>query len=240
MINKQEELKEEILNSNNIKYNYLILKLLNENIINELTNKITNTKTKINVTSLQKKEYLTGNEQFLMLLSNTIYFFKEEFYFLNNNTDFIINILLQDKKNTKYLLSKKYIGNNINMPFFTYSMKKLIVNNFYINLKIITNKSNIIKKFIKDNKINAKKNLTKQKKEIDIIYETLIKLSMCNAKFSNNTLLFENINNYTKKTESLYKNNNIKKMIENFYIKEYEIMINNYYNKIDIINSLIE
>jgi len=51
MKTKKEELKKEILNSTS-KYDYLILKLINEDKINNLINNINNKKTKINITSL--------------------------------------------------------------------------------------------------------------------------------------------------------------------------------------------
>lgn len=233
MKTKKEELIKEILNSNT-KYNYLILKLLNENKINELIKNITNKKTKLNINSLYKKNYLSPNQHFLMILSNTIYYFKEQFYFLNNNTDFIISILLQNKNNTKYLLTDKYIGNNKNLSFFNYNMKKLITNNYYNNIKKLKETSPIIKKYIKDT------NITFNKKDINTIYNNLIKISLCNATNSNNILLFEDINYYTKETEKTYKNKDIKKIVKEFYKQEYEKMIKNYYQKKDIIENLLK
>jgi len=231
MKTKKEELKKEILNSTS-KYDYLILKLINEDKINNLINNINNKKTKINITSLYKKKYLTENEQFLLLLNNTIYYFKEQFYFLNNNIDLVITILLQNKKNTKYLLSKKYIGKNSNIPFFNKSIKKLIITNYYNNLKNLSKESLIIKNFRKEHNLFLEK-------EINIIYNNLLELSLCNATYTNNILLFESINNNINETEKKFKNKNIKKQIKLHYIKEYEKMINNYYEKKQIIQFLL-
>jgi len=231
MKTKKEELKKEILNSTS-KYDYLILKLINEDKINNLINNINNKKTKINITSLYKKKYLTENEQFLLLLNNTIYYFKEQFYFLNNNIDLVITILLQNKKNTKYLLSKKYIGKNSNIPFFNKSIKKLIITNYYNNLKNLSKESLIIKNFRKEHNLFLEK-------EINIIYNNLLELSLCNATYTNNILLFESINNNINETEKKFKNKNINKQIKLHYIKEYEKMINNYYEKKQIIQFLL-
>lgn len=231
MKTKKEELKKEILNSTS-KYDYLILKLINEDKINNLINNINNKKTKINITSLYKKKYLTENEQFLLLLNNTIYYFKEQFYFLNNNIDLVITILLQNKKNTKYLLSKKYIGKNSNIPFFNTSIKKLIITNYYNNLKNLSKESLIIKNFRKEHNLFLEK-------EINIIYNNLLELSLCNATYTNNILLFESINNNINETEKKFKNKNINKQIKLHYIKEYEKMINNYYEKKQIIQFLL-
>ena len=231
MKQKKEELKEEILNTTS-KYDYLILKLINENKINELINNINNRKTKINVTSLYKKKYLTANEQFLYLLNNTIYYFKEQFYFLNNNIDLIITILLQNKKNTKYLLCKKYIGKNSNIPFYDKNIKKLIINNYYNNLKTLSKESLIIKNYRKEHNLLTEK-------EINTIYNNLLELSLCNATYLNNILLFENINNHINETTKVFKVKNIDSQIKQHYLKEYEKMINNYYEKKEYINKII-
>ena len=232
----QEKIINEILNnSNNHKYNYLIIKLLKENKLDNLTNKITNDKTTINITTLQKKESLTGIEQFLMLLSNTIYFFKENFYFLNNNIDYIISILLQDKENTKYLLCKKYIGDNKNIEYYNYYIKKLITNSYYNNLIQLSKKSPLIKDYLYKLKLNKKDT----KENIEIIFNSLINISLCNATISNN-VLFENINDYIKDAKIKYQNKNIQNQIETFFAKEYEKMINNYYEKKDIIKILLK
>lgn len=240
--NKVEQLKEEIFNSNQtLQYHYLILKLLNKGNINELVNKITDTKVKINITSLTKKDYLSGNEQFLSLLSNFIYTFKEGFYFLNDNFDCIVELLLQNEKYTTYLLCKKYIGDNQHLEYFSYNIKRLIVYGFYYNIKKLSKKSDLIKKFAKDNKLNLRKNLIDSPKGLDSLYNNLLNLSICNARELNNILLFEDINHYYNQTVSKYnfiKTN--KESIYKYYIREWEKMINNYYEKIDATNILFK
>lgn len=239
MNNKTEQLKQEIINNEiNYQYLYLIMKYINNGSLNNLINNISNTKTKLKITSITKKNYLTANEQFLALVNNFIYHFKEQFYFLNNNCDYIIELLLQNEKYTDYLLCKKYIGDNENIDFFTFNIKRLIVHGFYINLKKLSKKSEIIKKLAKDNNINLKQNLINNKKEINKLYELLIKISICNAKELNNILLFENIKQYTNKILENNNNTNIKKSILNHYITNWENMIKNYYQKKEIIKLL--
>lgn len=241
MKNKVEQLKKEIINSNRKNhYDYIILKLLNNGTINELTNRITDTKVKLKITSLIEKNYLTGNEQFLTLLSNFIYKFKEDFYFLNNNIDCIIEILLQNKKYTKYLLCKKYIGDNKNLPYFSYHTKRLIIYGYYNNIKKLAKKSNLIKKYAKDNKINLRKNIIDSENGLINLYQSLLKLSVCNAKALNNTLLFEDINHYIEQATQKYKSNKAKDSIYKYYIKEWEEMINNYYIKMNATEILLK
>lgn len=230
---KVEQLKKDIFYYNNtFQYHYLIIKLLNNGNIDNLINKISDTKVKINITTLTKKDYLSANEQFLSLLSNFIYTFKESFYFLNNNFDCIVELLLQNEKYTKYLLCKKYIGDNKNIAYFSYHIKRLIVCGFYSNIKKLSNKSDIIKQFIKDNNLNLRKNLIDYPKELDKLYNTLLNISICNAKTLSNILLYEDINHYIKTATKKY-NNKPNTSIYNYYVREWEIMIKNYYEKID-------
>lgn len=219
----KEKIIQEVLNRNK-KNTYLIIKLIKENKLDYLIKKITEAKTKVNKTTITKKRYLSPYEQFISILNTFIYIFKEDFYFLNN-TDYIIEILLQNKKNTKFLLSKRYIGNNSNINYFLYYIKKLITNEFYNNIKNLSKESKTINNFIKEHNIKLKKTKL-YKEEIENIYNLLIKLSLANAKILNNILLFENINEYNKNKKNI--------------IIEWEMMIKNYYKKIDAINILLK
>lgn len=223
-------LKDEIINNNKFKYHYSILKLLDNNILDELVNKITNVKTKLNSNTLTKTDYLNGNEQFLLLLSNFIYTFKEDFYFLNNNFDYITSTILKNKKYTKFLLCKKYIGNNKYLNYYSYNIKRLVTYGFYKNIKKLAKKSNTIKNFAKENKLNLRKNLIESEKDIEILYNTLIEISICNAKELNNILLFEDINDYIEQIEKKY-NSAPKYSIYNMYVTTWEKFIENYYKK---------
>lgn len=233
--NKIKQLKDEIINNNkNSQHHYLILKLLNQGNINDLVNKITDTKVKISVTSLTKKNYLSGNEQFLSLLNNFIYTFKENFYFLNNNFDYIIELLLQNEKYTTYLLCKRYIGDNKNIKYFSYNIKRLTTYGFYYNIKKLAKKSELINQFAKDNNLNLRKNIIDSEEGLDYLYNALLKLSICNAKELNNVLLFEDTKHYYNQFVTKYKfTNTTKKNIYDHYIRMWEKMINNYYKKIE-------
>jgi len=238
-INKIEELKKE-LNNNTFSKSYLINNIILKGRLDKLINKITNTKTKVNITTLTKKRYLNGNEQFLYLLNNFIYIFKDDFYFLQNNQNYIIEILLQDEKNTKYLLCKKYIGNNKYTKYFSYNLRKLITYGFYKNLKILSCKSQTIKEFTITNNIKFTKKALSNR-SLDNIYTLLKKVSLCNAKELNNHLLFEDIKHYTKEAlkNKEQNNKNLKYIIEQNYITNYEIMINNYNKKKEAVNILL-
>lgn len=237
--NKKEKLKKILIN-NKFSESYIINNMLTKETLDKLINKITNSKAKVNVTTLTKKNYLTNNEQFLYLINNFIYIFKDEFYFLQNNLNYIIETLLQDEKNTKYLLCKKYIGNNKYTEYFSNNTKKLIIYGFYNNIKTLSKKSITIKNFSINNNIKLTKK-TLSNKDLDNIYTLLKKLSLSNAKELNNYQLFENIDHYVKETlkNKKYNNKNIKNIIKQNYINNYEFMINNYETKKEAVNILL-
>jgi len=238
---KHNQLKNEILNNDkNYVYSYLILKLLNKGVLNNLINKISDTNTKVKITTVTKKAQLSDNEQFLYLLNNFIYIFKEDFYFLQNDFEYILEVLLQNEKYTKYLLCKKYIGDNKNISYFSFNIKKLIIHGFYNNLKKLSKESELIKKYTKDHNINLRKCCIDNPKDIEIIYNALVDLTISNAKTINNLLLFEDINHYTEQMlkNPKYNCSNIKNVINQYYITNWEYIIKNYYDKKEAINTL--
>ena len=132
-MNRYDALKNEIQNSDYY-YQKLMIKIINQNKI--LINSISDTETPVNVTSWTKKDFLSGNEQFLMLLFNLIYRLKKDFdYLFNEKYDFIIEQIVADNQYNKYLLCKYYIGDNNFIPYFNQNYYTLVVHNFYLNIQ---------------------------------------------------------------------------------------------------------
>lgn len=238
---RKVELKKELINDN-FTYACMINKMLDKGVIDRLISKITNTKTKVNVISFTNKSYLSGAEQFLYLLNNFVCYFKDEFYFIKYNSDAIIELLLQEEKETKYLLCKKYIGDNKYIDFYTSNTKKLIVRGFYQNLKNLSNKSELIKNFVKENKINFNKGIEHNNEQLENVYQALLKLAMCNAKTLNVNLLFETSEHYLSQITIKSRNNNanIDKALISYYINCWELMIKDYNMKKDAANILLK
>lgn len=232
--NKIKQLKITLFNFDyNFVYAYLIIKLLDNGSLNKLIKEITKSNTKVNVNSFIRKSHLSGNEQFLILLENFISEFKNDFYFLNENFDYIVGVLLQNESKNSYLLCKNYIGDNNFIDYFYYNIRKLIIRGFYSNIKFLAKRSEIISFFAKDNHIDLKRNFINEELGIDILYDLLNKMSICNVKSINCFLLFENIDSYI---EQVAKKSNInRKEIESslydFYVEQWEVMIDNYNHK---------
>ena len=220
-------------------YAYIIKHLLEKNILEKLITNINDTKTITNTRCLSKtkKGYLTGNEQFLMLLDDFIYMFKDDFYFLNKIDLFIIESLLKNSKYNKYLLCKKYIGNNKFINFFNNNYKKNVIYGFCKSLKKLAPSSNKIQQFIIDSNI---KQLSVDK-NFDQLFNILLELSLCNIKMFNIPYLFEDVDTYINEKKLLYKGDilTLKIATYNFYIAEWEMMIDNYYKKIEAVKIIL-
>jgi len=218
----------------NLTYIHLINKLINENKIDNLIYRITNQKTIINPDS-NNKIYYDANEQFLVLINNFISYFKSNFYFIDTEFNYIIESLLKNSNPsiTKFLLSKNYIGNNDFIDYFNYNLNRLITYNFYKNLKLLSKHSKIINQFFKNKKLNININLINTSDGLDRLLKYLKILCIANVKNPNLILLFENINIYT--TEMMGKRPNIDEKniyndVINYFIVEWENIINNYLN----------
>ncbi len=220
-MNRYDALKNEIQNSDYY-YQKLMIKIINQNKI--LINSISDTETPVNVTSWTKKDFLSGNEQFLMLLFNLIYRLKKDFdYLFNEKYDFIIEQIVADNQYNKYLLCKYYIGDNNFIPYFNQNYYTLVVHNFYQNIKVLSKHSKIIKKFANFLNLKFSQNEITQKNILLKLYNALKFIANNSSSQNNMLLLFKHINDYEFR--------NSKKYIFDSYIEYYEkIIINNYYN----------
>lgn len=244
--NKIEQLSE-ILDSSSYSYTYkdLIRQLINNNRLDNVINKINDVPTIPDVTSVIKKESLSGDEQFLIMLNSFISRFKKDFYFINEDTNYIISSLLFDTNYSDYILCKYYVGNNNYIPFFEKSYFKLVIHGFYHNLQKLALHSELINKFATDNKININKNLEEQEQIRYKLFLLLQKLTLSNIKESNIFILFESIDDYCVHITSKenFDSKNIESLKEStlyFYLFQWEKMIETYYKKIDAINTIFD
>ena len=116
-----------------------IIALLDTDCLDNIINRITKDKTILNCNSIIKKGYLTGEEQFIDLLSNFIYYFRMMLPTIVHNNMCIYNIFKNQEPTI--LLNKDYYHDNKNEEY-NKEFKKLIVRNMYENIKILyANKS---------------------------------------------------------------------------------------------------
>ena len=106
-----------------------IYQLIETGKLDKVIDKITDEKTNTIITSIVKKGYLTGNEQFLDVLANFISYFDRNFPTISYR-DFMLESMFENDDVPEFLLCKKYWGDNDNIPYYTYEMKKFIVSNF--------------------------------------------------------------------------------------------------------------
>ncbi|MDO5569373.1 MAG: hypothetical protein Q4G04_04610 [bacterium] len=228
---RKEELKQLALASKS--NGAIIFQLINENVLDVVISKINDKKTNTVVTSLVKKGYLTGNEQFIDILSEFIYYYEKWFAPLSNKKVYIALIL--EKKFPKFLVCKNYWGDNNFIPYYQFNMKKVIVENMYDNIKFVYNKN---QKFFKGVGINNRLSL-KNSKSIDVLFDFMKKLIWCNP---DEFALFYVFDSYKKSINEIEKNGKtteeITDYVQNNYYIQWSRLIENYQEKITLIEEL--
>ncbi len=202
-----------------------IYQLINKNILDKAIELITDEKTPTIITSLVKKGYLTGNEQFIDMLNNFIYYFDSKFPTICHK-DLMLEFILENQV-PEFLLCKKYWGDNNNMQYFINSMDKAIVNNFYETILFIDDRV-LFKPFIKNlQSIDLDNN-----DDLESIMKFLKSLLWTNINNFSTLYLFQNFHLNLKKFQ---RKNKDKNPLEVYYhvINEmkihYEMLIDSYY-----------
>ena len=236
---KREELKELVLKMN-VSNTGIIYQILNSKSIDLMLKKITDEKTNIEGKSLMKKKYLTGDEQFIVLLNHFVSFFDYHFPTINDkdlHIEYLMEYYFPD-----FLFCKKCCEDNDNLDYFQYEMKKAVVYNFHENIQYLYSEKN--KKFwdrvkiTKDMDINDKDN-------VDILFDFLKKIALANINEFSTVYLFDNYKSYLKKIDPKGKDktvDNILKAIsttQNFYVEQYSSLLNNFIKKEEYIAEIM-
>jgi len=218
----------------------IIYQILNSKMIDDLLKRITEEKTNIEGKSLMSKKYLSGDEQFIVLLNHFINFFDYHFPMINYK-DLHIGYIMEYNI-PEFLFCKKCCEDNDTIEYFQFEMKKLVVYNFYENIQYLY--SNKDKKFWDRVKIKQKMDLN-DKDNIEIIFKFLKKVAFANINKYSTTFLFNNYRNYLKKVDPKGKDktpNNILKAFDitrEFYGTQYTTLLNNFIRKEEYINKLL-
>lgn len=234
-----DERKNEIKNIalNNYSNGAAIYILVNKNYLDHIINKINDDKTYTNTTSIVKKGYLTGNEQFVDILNETLLYFDSHFLPLEDKELHFANIL--EKSIPKFLLCKKYWGNNSYIPYYTNNIQKLLVKNFYNNIKYIYNN---FEDFFKTINITPKMSLNNSD-DLGKLFEFLEELVWCNCKYQQFSLyyIFSNHKFHLEDVKNNYeiKNVDIKNIIFKDYVLHWEILIKQYKKNISYVKNFI-
>lgn len=208
-----------------------IFQLINSGVLDEAIDRITDEKTPTIITTIVKKGYLTGNEQFIDMISNFIYYFDSKFPTVCHK-DLMLELIFENQI-PDFLLCKKYWGDNSNMQYFIDSMDKAIVYNFNETLLFIDDNI-MFKKFIK----NPREINLDNKKDLEAITHFMKSLLWTNLGSYSVMFLFQS---FYIKVRNFKKNNKSKNEMEIYkhIIQEvqmhYEILINSYYKNKEIL-----
>lgn len=225
---RKEELKQLALASKS--NGAIIFQLINENVLDVVISKINDKKTNTVVTSLVKKGYLTGNEQFIDILSEFIYYYEKWFAPLSNKKVYIALIL--EKKSPKFLVCKNYWGDNNFIPYYQFNMKKVIVENMYDNIKFIYSE---FSDFFKELGIEKRMSLNNIK-SLDLLFSFIVGLVWCNYDEYALFYVFDNYKNVIAEINnpSFSEQEKITYTYIDFCSK-WEILIDNYQKRIEIV-----
>ena len=157
-----------------------IYQLVETGKLDKIILKIDDRKTETLVSSITPKGYLTGNEQFLDVLSNFISQF-DRFFPMVSYRDYLLECIFDNDEIPELLLCKKYWGDNDNIPYFTFQMKRYIVFNFSKTLKEINNGLDIEIRRYFDNRVIID---IDNEKDVDWLFENM------------HILCWNNVNNY--------------------------------------------
>jgi len=235
-LNERKEILKEIA-LNNYSNGGQIYRLINQGYLDHIINKISDENTITNSTAIVKKGYLTGNEQFIDILAELLHWFESDFITLEHKEWQFHNIL--EKKIPKFLLCKKYWGNNKYIPYYKKNINKLFVENLYINIKYIYEE---FEDFFKSVNINKNMSLNNTN-DIDTLLKLMKELIWCNYKQSQYSFdyLFSNYKYRIKDFKIKYKKSNLfaENKIYEIYTMHWNILINGYKKNIEIIKKVI-
>ena len=231
-----KEIKEIALN--NYSNGASIYMLVNNNYLDHIINKINDEKTYPNTLSVVKKGYLTGNEQFVDVLNETLFYFNSCFLPLEHKETHFANLL--ENYIPQFLLCKKYCGNNKYIPYYRKNMQKLIAKNFYENIKYIYEDYTDF-----FNNINITNTLTlNTSEELEKIVTLMEEFVWCNCKYKQFSLsyLFTNHKCYEKSIKKRYFNKklDVKKVVYKDYCMHWEILINQYKKNINYVKKFLK
>lgn len=212
-----------------------IIALLDTDCLDNIINRITKDKTILNSNSIIKKGYLTGEEQFIDLLSNFIYYFRMMLPTIVHNNMCIYNIFKNQVPTI--LLNKDYYHDNKNEEY-NKEFKKLIVRNMYDNIKILY--PNFSNKVWKKFKISDNMDIGNDK-DVDTLFNFMRLLTWSNINEYAILYLFDNLTfaiyDMMKKRKIGY-DEALNSIGKHYYI-QYEIMIDNCLKKYKLIEKLI-
>lgn len=164
--------------------------------------------------------FLTGEEQFISLLTFLTIRIIEKFNFLKIDKLKLVSCIIYENKNYKFLLAKKYIGNNDNIPYYQNNIRKFIIDGFLENAYELINESKIINDFFLTEKIKLSDKIQDTRK-IQKIILLLQKLAYANKEDSKVILLFKNMNHLKLSTTDKFQ-------LRTHYKHAWENIINNY------------
>lgn len=214
-----------------------IYQLLNSNVLDNVIDLITDEKTPATVTSIIKNGYLTGNEQFLEVLDEFIYYFDSLFVTVEHK-DMMIQMILETQI-PEFLLAKKYWGDNSFIPYYQFNINKTIIYNFYISLQRIYEHIDV--NILKNNHINKKMNLDSPS-DVKTILKFMQLLAITNFHDYSIMYLFYNYDEFFKQFKERYSkkdDHEIEEILIRNFVNHFDMLFDNFNKKKEFAEKLL-
>ena len=237
---RKDELMQLVLKKDSA-FSGVIYKIIQNGYLDKVINKINDEKVKTQTTSLTKKGYLTGNEQFLDILNSFIAYFDRVLTPIMYKEACVSFVL--EKEEPKFLLSKEYCHDNDNLEYFISEYKRLIVNNVANTLPAIYDflDPKIMKEFKLEPLMNTNDDVV-----VERLLRFMIAMAWSNVDEYATISLFTSIKVALNKVKPSKKNDNKEAVVKNMngvvnhYAMHYSIMIENYKKKRKYINKIVK
>ena len=179
--NREKKIKKLLLN-NYTEINITIYFLLIHHKLDKILENLDDTKVISPPCSLEKKKFLSSEEQLLEIIKYIVENFEREFWFIRLNRNIVLDCLLNNSQSKELIYSKIHIRDNQYLDYFFEEFQKITISNF----KKILLRSNInTERLFQENKIKDWDD-TKQ------IYQLLKLICLCNCTSYNLIYLFDN------------------------------------------------
>lgn len=190
----------------------LIIKLINNGILDQSIKKLNNKKILLDNSPVLSEDYLDSYNHYIHSLDNFIDYFYDCFNHDVESGYDILSVCL--KNNDNIFLDKKYVYNNDNTNYYKKEYNKILVNSFYYNINYLYDE---LKEDMERLPIKVKKIDMNNTKDIDILLDILIDVYLCNRDKHIVLSLFNKVDSSTYK----------------YYLNSFEFMFYTYFKRLN-------
>ncbi len=227
---KKKQIKKDCLEDESVGSKYLY-KLISTNTLDDMLRLLKKDKLFHNSKCIYGKDNFTYSEQLINIFDNFIFIFDRDFPVLGGLKLVILECLFKNCI-PNFLLSKRYWGDNMNIPYFQNEIKKFVVDGFYKNIEELRESLpiKITNKYFRDYDLEDTKDLNE-------LYDLMKSLVWSSSEFFNIHLIFLDYNKSLSNEPLSFK---MKSAKYNFYLTQWEWLFKIYETKKEYVKKIIQ